>query len=286
MADYIVHGKKGDGKSLVCVGKIRDTLLAGGRVATNLDLFLDKLLPAGVRNISVIRLPDYPTLEDMEMIGIGSDVLDESRYGLVVLDEMAIWMNARSYSDKARLPLLSWFVHSRKRRWNCMFICQSLNQLDKQFREALADHQVACRRLDKLRIPFLGPLTKHFLGKEIRPPKVHVAGVRYGMGQDAMKSDTWTYTGKQLYKAYDTEQVFDAEYAHGTFCYLTPWHLVGRHTTPEFKLSTWIRHVIKDDFPRPVCVPKPALPLVQSLRSLPPVDRIRHARRLIALGAV
>jgi hypothetical protein len=287
MADYIVYGKKGDGKSLVCVGKMRDALLAGHRVATNLNLNLEKLLPIGTRNVSCIRLPDYPTLGDMEALGVGSDVLDEERYGLIVLDEMAVWMNSRSYGEKGRLPLLSWFVHSRKKRWHCMFICQGMNQLDKQFREALADHQVSCKRLDKLRIPFIGPMTKHILGKEIRPPKVHVAGVRYGMEHNALKSDTWTYMGRDLYRAYDTEQVFDAEYAHGVFCYLPPWHLEGWRHKPAFRLTTWLKQVVRDDFPRPVLTPKVKLDLVHLVHRLPDGDeRVRHVRRLIQAGAL
>jgi hypothetical protein len=287
MADYIVQGKKGDGKSLVCVGKIRDALLAGKAVATNLNLNLEKMLPAGIKNVRCYRLPDYPTLADMEAIGKGSDKLDESTYGLIVLDEMAVWMNSRQFADKARLPLLSWFVHSRKKRWDCMFICQSMNdQLDKQFRNALADHQVNCRRLDKVRVPFLGPLTKHILGKEIRPPKVHVAGVRYGMEHNAMKSDTWAYRGHDLYEAYDTEQVFDSEYPHGIYSYLSPWHLKGRFEPKKFKLSEWVRAVVKDDFPRPKVQPKPKHPLIQSLMDMAPDERIWHVRQLQASGAL
>ncbi|MFK4136821.1 zonular occludens toxin domain-containing protein, partial [Pseudomonas luteola] len=37
MAVYFVTGKLGSGKSLVAVGKIRDYMIAGRRVATNLD---------------------------------------------------------------------------------------------------------------------------------------------------------------------------------------------------------------------------------------------------------
>jgi hypothetical protein len=40
-----------------------------------------------------------------------------------------------------------------------------------------------------------------------------------------MLSDRWLYTGTDLYKAYDTEQVFRNDYEHGVYCYLSPWHL-------------------------------------------------------------
>src|SRR5690349_18379684 len=109
MADYIVTGKKGDGKSLVCVGKIRDWLLAGKAIATNLNLQLEKMLPIGTRNVRCYRLPDYPSVEDMMAIGYGSDSVDEDTFGLIVLDEMAVWMNARDWGDKRRKALLDWF---------------------------------------------------------------------------------------------------------------------------------------------------------------------------------
>ena len=44
MAVYVVTGKLGAGKTLVAVGKIKDKLNQGCKVATNLDLNLDKLI--------------------------------------------------------------------------------------------------------------------------------------------------------------------------------------------------------------------------------------------------
>lgn len=241
MSDYIVTGKKGNGKSLVVVGKIRDALIAGRRVATNLDLKLEHLLPLNVRQVDVIRLPDYPSVEDMEAIGMGSDQLDEAKYGLIALDEMAVWMNSRQFGDKQRMPLLNWFVHSRKKRWDCFFICQNIAQLDKQFRESLADHHVICKRLDKMRIPLVGVITKNLFGVELRPPKVHHATVKFGLDIHALKVDSWTYRGISLYSGYDTEQVFDPNYENGPFCYLSPWHLKGRFENKCYTLRDWLR---------------------------------------------
>lgn len=285
MADYIVTGKKGDGKSLVCVGKIRDALMAGKRVATNLNLNLEFMLPHGMRNVSCTRLPDYPTLEDMEAIGLGCDSVDEDRYGYVVLDEMAVWMNAREWNDKRRAKLLSWFVHSRKKRWHCMFITQGLPQLDKQFRESLADHHVPCRRLDKIRIPFIGPLTKHLFGFELRPPKVHVAKVIYGIGErEAILSDRWTYRARDLYPTYDTEQEFSEDYEHAIFSYLSPWHIKGRIDGYKLRPSERLKALLFPP-PRPSLPSKPQLPLVALISRLPPEQRIPHLRRLQLSGA-
>lgn len=285
MSDYIVTGKKGDSKSLVCVGKIRDWLLAGRAVATNLNLNLEHILPLGTRNVRCYRLPDYPSIDDMEAIGMGADVLDESEYGLIVLDEMAVWMNAREWNDKRRQKLLHWFVHSRKKRWHSMFITQGLPQLDKQFRESLADHHVSCRRTDKMRIPFLGVISKNLLGVEIRMPKIHVAAVKYGMDRQAILSDRWTYRGIDLYKGYDTEQVFDESYADGIYSYLSPWHLKGRYGKLPRKISEHVRDFFRGQVRQPN-QQKPKLPLVDLLQKLPPDQRLRHYRRLQQAGAL
>ncbi|WP_050808555.1 zonular occludens toxin domain-containing protein [Collimonas fungivorans] len=283
MADYLVYGKKGSGKSLVVVGRIKDALLAGKKVATNLNLKLDKLLPIGTRGVICYRLPDRPTIEDMEAIGIGSDKLDEATYGLVVLDEMATWMNSRSWADKGRQALLDWFVHSRKMRWDSYMLCQSPNQIDKQVRESLVEQTVACKRLDKIRIPFLGALTKHFFGVELRAPKIHLAIVKYGVGNDAVLSDRWTYRGKNLYAAYDTEQKFSPTYSDGIFSYLSPWHVAGRYC----KLSMGWRDYIKRFFnPAPSRLPaKPLHPVARLVSQLPASERVRHFQRLEQLGA-
>lgn len=283
MSDYLVHGKKGNGKSLVCVGRLRDAIQAGKPVATNLDIRLDKLTKLSDKTARSFRLPDRPSIADMEMIGRGSDSVDESTFGVIVLDEMATWMNTRNFQDKGRQALLDWFVHSRKLGWDVYFICQSPEQIDKQVRNALSELSVSCKRLDKIRIPFIGSITKNFLGFEIRPPKIHVATVRYGMDQNAVVSDRWTYRGRDLYKAYDTNQVFKGDYAHGLFMNLPAWHQTGRYETVTLTLWQRVKAFFAD---RPRSVPlKPKMALVKLLMALPEPDRIRHWKRLNEQGA-
>lgn len=232
MSDYVVHGKKGNGKSLVVVGRIRDALLAGKAVATNLNLNLEALLPQTYKTVRCYRLPDRPSIDDLQAIGFGSDQVDESTYGLVVLDECATMLNARSFNDAGRKQMLDWFVHSRKLGWDTYFICQNPVQIDKQVRESLVELSVSCKRMDKLRIPFLGAISKNLIGYEIRPPKLHVATVRYGTGHDAIVSDRWVYTGRDLYDGYDTRQVFKDDYEDGLFSYLSPWHCSAKFAPP------------------------------------------------------
>lgn len=293
MAIYLISGKLGSGKTLSAVGKIRDTLMEGRRVATNLDLNLDMLLPPRVgkprrsdglakwyQPFSCIRLPDKPTISDMEMIGLGNDTVDESKNGLIVLDELAAWLNARTFNDKSRMPVIDWLIHSRKKGWDVMFICQHLEQIDKQVRQALVEYLVVCRRLDRMKIPLVGGLLRTVTGGLVKGtmPKVHVATVRYGTQPDAIKADTWIYQGKDLYDGYDTRQIFSDSYASGCYNYLSPWHLGG------FKYkSKWERFKESLEPSRPAL--KPKLPLVELLGKLSPDEAMRHWRRFEELGA-
>lgn len=271
MPDFLVTGKKGNGKSLVCVGRIRDALLQGRPVATNLDIRVEHLLPHRLRNVRLYRLPDKPTRADLDALGHGNPdqqdgIYDEDRNGLIVLDELATWLNARTFGDRDRQPMLDWLVHSRKLGWDTYLIAQGPNQIDKQIREALVDYHVPCKRLDRMRVPFIG----------LRLPKIHVAFVKYGVTPDAPISEKWWYRGRDLYRAYDTRQRFLSDYPHGLFSYLPPWHLVGWRSIPRW-WEFW--------------KPRRRVPLIRKhplaikLSKLPFDDRVKHWRRFNDLGA-
>ncbi|WP_430623398.1 zonular occludens toxin domain-containing protein [Escherichia coli] len=91
-------------------------------------------------------------------MGIGNTSYDESRNGLLVLDECGTWFNSRSWGDKDRQPVIDWFLHARKLGWDIIFLIQDISIMDKQARLALAEHVVYCRRSDKLNIPFVGSI--------------------------------------------------------------------------------------------------------------------------------
>ncbi|ENO86702.1 zonular occludens toxin domain-containing protein [Thauera linaloolentis] len=284
MSDYLVTGKKGNGKSLVCVGRIREALLQGRVVATNLDLYLEHLLPVHHARARVIRLPDFPGREDLDLIGSGNPtsddgLVDESRNGLLVLDELAVFLNARTFQDKRRSGLLEWLVHSRKLGWDTYLIAQHPNQVDKQIREAMAEYHVICRRMDKIKIPFL----------PIKMPRVHVGFVRYGMERDSILAERWAFRGNSLFRGYDTRQRFREGYPHGPYSYLPPWHLKGyRIPLPAWRriASAAMRVPLEPPSAAPVAVVPGKPPLVRLLERLPADQRMKHYRRLQALGAL
>jgi hypothetical protein len=227
MAVYVVTGKLGGGKSLLSVKRIRDKLLDGLPVATNLDLNLEQLVSPFSKTTRVMRIPDKPTIDDLNTIGKGNLSYDEELNGLLVLDECGTWFNSRNWNDKTRKPVNDWFLHARKLGWDVILIIQDVKLLDSQAREAIAEHTVFCKRLDRLTVPFISPLAKLITGKPLTMPKLHVARVVYGISHDDFVVDRWAARGNGLYKAYDTKQAFLDEYPHGTHSLLPPYYTHG-----------------------------------------------------------
>lgn len=296
MTDYAITGKKRSGKGLFCVGLIRDALLAGKRVATNMDIWPEKMLPAMCQS-TVIRLPDCPTVEDMDALGRGYvGEYDDDRNGLIVLDEASKYFNARQWGDKARQPLLDWLIHSGKLGWDVYYQMQGLQQIDKQVRDTQVEYHVSVKRTDRWPIPFVTPAAKLF-GLNVRFPKMHLGTYRHGCDSQALIVDRKFYRGRDLWQAYDTRQVF-LDRGHPDACglhtVLSPWHTKGRHYAwipPEWQRRVFA--IVGYDWtksPRQVKAAKPErkgkLPVVQLLAKLPPDQALRHWHRLNLLGAI
>lgn len=289
--DFAVTGKKGTGKSLFSVGEIRTALLAGKRVATNLDIYLDAMLGPTAKQ-TLVRLPDRPTAADFEALGRGQEGVVEDDNGLIVLDETSTFFNSRAFGDKERQPLLDWLVHSRKYGWDVIYICQGLSQIDKQLRETMIEYHVPVKRTDKWPIPFITPLGKLF-GLNIRFPKMHVGIIKQGVATDALTVDRRWYRAKELYNAYDTQQIF-LDRAHPKACgihtVLSPWLTKGRHLgqVPPYWLRVLYGALGRDwtqNNAKPALVRKPKHPLAAKLAKLPEAEALRHWRRLEELGA-
>lgn len=228
MPDFVVTGKKGNGKTLSMVDLIYRHVNEGRKIATNLDLNLDKLFKKDNRSARIIRVPDLPKSPDLHLLGYGNDSLNEDMNGALILDELAISMNSRTYQDKDRQDVINWLVQARKFGWDVYYLVQDISMLDKQVREGLAEHVVYCRRLDRVHIPIIGTLFKLVTGCRLKPPRLHVATVKYGTGPNAPLADRWQYRGDRYFKAYNTRQKFRADYPHGSFSYLPPYFITYR----------------------------------------------------------
>lgn len=234
MAVYFVTGKLGSGKSLTSVGRIREAFFRGAPVATNLDINLRFMLGRNKKNTKLYRVPDKPNLADLEALGKGNHTYDESKNGLLVLDECGTWFNSRTWNDKSRQDVINWFLHARKLGWDIIFIVQDISIVDKQARLALAEHTVFCRRLDRMQIPIISTLVRILsLGQLKLPlPKLHIGIVKYGDNAQSLTVDKWHLFGTDLYATYDTKQAFSDHYEHATYSVLPPWYTHGRYTVP------------------------------------------------------
>lgn len=294
MTDFAVTGKKGAGKGLFCAGLIRDALRTGRRVATNMDIRPEEMLGPFSR-ATFYRLPDCPTVADLEAIGKGNEVIDDDLNGIIVLDEASKFFNARQWGDKERQPLLDWLIHSRKLGWDVYYQMQGLEQVDKQLRATQIEYHVSVKRTDRWPIPFITPLAK-LVGLNVRFPRMHLGIYRHGCDRDSLLVDRKWYRGRELYSAYDTRQVFlDREHpaAVGLHSVLSSWHLVGRHLVdvPPVWLRfvygvlgrDWVKECRRVVCGGPQLKPKHRLALL--LSKLPHDAAMRHWKRLDSIGA-
>lgn len=235
MSDFLITGKKGNGKSIFAVGVIRDALGAGKRVVTNLDIDLVAFgNPLSKRTL--IRIPDCPSRADLDAIGKGQDGKVEEDNGVLVLDEVSKFLNSRTWGDKDRNGVLDWLVHSRKLGWDVYMIAQGPEQIDKQLRTSLLEYWVTVKRTDKWPIPIVTPLIKFLTGAHVGFPKMHIGTIRHGFDRDSLIVDRKYYKGPPLYACYDTQQVFhgpDSPHSVGLHTVLSPWHTSGRYLPIE-----------------------------------------------------
>lgn len=284
MAVYAITGKLGSGKSLVSVGRIMDYLARGRPVATNLDLYPENYF--GKRSlVSYLRLPDIPTVEHLQAMGEGNESLDESKNGLLVLDECGVFFNSRDWADKGRQSVISWLLHSRKLGWDVILIVQDIQLIDKQIRVALLEHVGICKRTDRLSIPFIGGILKFFKIPH-RPPRMHLCSIKYGTDIHALVVDRWLYRGVVIQNCYDTRQVFSHANDTGMHSVLPPWTRFGRYLQPTLWME--IRAFIKGQYlhrPRPIPL-KYKHPLITKIMKLPdPAQRLEFFRRFEACGS-
>jgi hypothetical protein len=199
------------------------------------------------------------------------DGFDEGHNGALFLDECASWLNTRTFQDKGRADLLEWCIHARKYGWDVYFICQNINQIDKQLRDSLFEFVVRMNRLDRMKVPFVSAgvrlVTAGFSDGSL--PRLHIGVVRLGCSPDGMVADRWHFRGDDLNKAYNTTQVFSDNYPHSIHSLLPAWHL-------QAKLG------VRENFVGPVRIPHD-YQLIRS-RPLPPKPPHKHMSKFLFLA--
>lgn len=236
MSVYFVTGSLGSGKGLAALYQLNNYAHNGAKIAGNLDIHLNHLIKNPLSKVSYIRVPDRPSALDLEALGSGNDGFDPDNNSLLVLDECATWLNARNWNDKGRAALIDWLIHSRKHGWDVLLLVQSFETLDKQIIDLLMEYHVSMNNLSKFNIPLIGKLLKGYSRKNrpLKLPKYHFGRVLY---KNIVKADSWYFSGKEFYKAYDTKQIFTENNDFGSYSLLPNWHLTGRYLPFKQKFS-------------------------------------------------
>jgi len=125
-----VVAQTGHGKSLLVSAVIRDHLLSGRAVATNIEIYY----PPDAPPFLLTRLPDVPSAQDMHWLHLGYDgnEIDDKRNGLIVYDECSLLLNARQWQNNT--DLVQHLVNLRKHRYFFVAISQSFATLDSTIR--------------------------------------------------------------------------------------------------------------------------------------------------------
>lgn len=280
MPVYLVTGKLGTGKSKWCARRAQQAIREGRRVASNMDFYLDKLNPRTPK-ARYMRIPDKPTVADLEAIGHGNpESYDEDRNGVLILDELGSWLNSRQSLDGPRKAVVDWMIHARKFGWDVLLIVQSAMMIDKQIREGIGEYLVSCYRLDKLKLPIIGWLLDLAHPGAGRLPRLHVAATKLQLGPGAAQVvDRDFFRGDDLHAGYDTRQAFVANPEAVTFTQLSPHYF----NPPEQKKAWWRRLVAGVGAKRAPRLPGAAVRVwPKSVETLSPDLRWEVARRLFS----
>jgi AraC-like DNA-binding protein len=232
----LLTGKRGQGKTLYALERIRRYMMAGRMVATNLDLNIDKIV-SPINTVRAFRLPDHPTERDLVALPLGNpNPRNEKMNGLLVLDEASTFLNSRSWDTdkKGRLKVIGWLAQSRKFGWDLILIAQHANMIDSQIRESLFEHFGVCVNLQGLMIPFFTKIS----GGVVRFPKIHRVAIRLGFHPKAPLVEHDFFKGADLFDCYDTLQVINPDVgvpSGAGYFYLSAFDLKGRF------MSRWQR---------------------------------------------
>lgn len=236
MPVYFIQGTLGSGKGLCTVARIKEYLLQGRKVATNMDIQSEHLLGRFDKTANLMRLPDIPTKEHFDQIGIGKPENEptDKMNGGIFLDECGVWFNSRDYRDPDRKARIDWLRNARKLGWDVYIQIQHFESIDKQLRSEILEFLVTCMRTDRTQIPFISGIYRMIARSPMPMPQMHVASViNY---KSDTKFDNWYASPKELGKAYDTNQVYlednlalpEESGVSGTYCYITPYQKIGR----------------------------------------------------------
>lgn len=233
----LLTGKRGEGKTLIATMLAKRYLSQNRPIATNVNFNLDKMV-SPLNKTPIYRLPDAPSSNDLKSLPVANAGYDESKNGLLLLDEASGFLNSHDWRDNDTKQIRFWLAQSRKDGWDLLFLAQDQKQIDAQIRNSLFELHGIARNMSKVGIPVLSFLFQWFFNVKLRMPAMHVFTQRYGFGLNAAMANTEMIRGGDLYDAYDTKQKIDPNaseagnpqmFGSAMATMLSAWHLKGRY---------------------------------------------------------
>ncbi len=218
MSVTLVTGRLGAGKGLYCSMLACQAYRNGRRVASNYPLDMEKLDNNGSRPVSVI--PKQFTYEDLINLGRGCPPDEFENMGILLIDEISLFLNARTFKDANRLKFLDWFVHSRKYGWDVYCQVQASFMLDKQIVDGMSEFVVELSRLDSLRLPFITTFMEFVFPKEFgamakrKSLLPHIVKYRLYLLADKSRRDPiakGNFRAKDYFGVHDTLSLFGSD---------------------------------------------------------------------------
>lgn len=218
MAVTLVTGALGAGKGLYCSMLARQAYLNGRRVATNYPLNMEKLDNNGSQPVSVI--PIHFTYDDLISLGRGCPAEDKVNFGVLFLDEVSLFLNARTFKDAQRAKFNEFFQNSRKYGWDIYLQTQEAFLLDKQIVDGFSEFVIKLSRLDSLRLPFISSFMELIFPKEFgvmakrRSLLPHIIKYRLYLRKDTRFKtpiESGSFRAKDYFGIHDTLTLFSTD---------------------------------------------------------------------------
>lgn len=220
---YVVTGKVGEGKSYHVFTLMVRHMLAGGVVATNMSVDLDRMRSNFKRRFAAWQLIKIDATSDPRTIPHGDFRGAGRRKVMVVLDEALNWFASQGGSkDERKATWGEWLRQSDKLGQEVYFIAQSFERAAKWIREL---SQIALNICNFKSITFLRlPIGKWF----------HLESL-YGVSTYDVRSQIllswWCYQIKpQYYECYRTAELFGFSPGEAGYIATLP---------PPFRLPFW-----------------------------------------------
>lgn len=214
----IYEGRLGGGKSYSAVEAIARHLSLGLTVATNIEIHREPMARLVADRHGVEMLQEQ--LIDLRSVSITDfhRVTPQGESGapvLVVIDECHLQFNARDW-DKTSRELLAFLTQSRKQHTDIIFISQSAENIDKQFRR-LIQYVWRFRDLERWSLPMgIGwPMVVQILTCGISDGR-HLLAVKFDYDGKTVLQRSLKHKDRGVFAAYNTNALLSDFQRSGT----------------------------------------------------------------------